>query len=82
MREDVLNSGSLGVIALTLLFELLLLFCLLLERRVRPETDHFASEPAEAAGDGDRYATLLRAVFFSLHPGHGHVHHLYPATHG
>jgi MFS family permease len=66
MRVDVFNSGSLGIIALTLLFELLLLFCLFLERRVRPETIHAAAEAVEAAEavDGDRYAALLRAVFF------------------
>ncbi|MDR1124655.1 MAG: MFS transporter, partial [Deltaproteobacteria bacterium] len=69
MREDVLNSVSLCIIALTLLFELLRLFCLFLERRGRPETDQAAAGAGEAmetagAGDSDRYATLLRAVFF------------------
>ncbi|MDR1043882.1 MAG: MFS transporter, partial [Candidatus Adiutrix sp.] len=66
LREDVLNSGSLSIIALTLLFELLRLFCLFLERRGRPEADQSAAEVGEAAGtaDSDHYATLLRAVSF------------------
>lgn len=34
LREDMLNSASLCIISLTLLFELLLVFCLILERRV------------------------------------------------
>lgn len=59
MREDVLNSVSLSIISLTLLFELLLLYCLLLERR------GLAGPAPEIAGtDGARYATMLRAVFF------------------
>lgn len=58
VREDILNSASLCIVSLTLLFELLLLFCLFLERR--------AGAARAAAGDTDsvRYNTVLRAVFF------------------
>jgi MFS family permease len=64
-REDILNSVSLSVIALTLLFELLRLYCLFLERRGRSERD-LAGEATETlgTGDSDRSATLLRAVIF------------------
>ncbi len=57
VREDILNSAGFCVISLTLLFELLLLFCLFLERRTQ--------EPVrDGAADSERYNTMLRAVFF------------------
>lgn len=60
IREDIFNSVSLGIISLTLLFELLLLYCLLFERRG-------CADPARglAGGvDGAGYDTVLRALFF------------------
>jgi MFS family permease len=60
VREDVFNSVSLCVISLTLLFELLLLFCLLLERRAQVEPISGAAWSV----DSGRYNTTLRLIFF------------------
>lgn len=60
LREDILNSAGLCVVSLTLLFELLLPLCLLLERRARAEP----ARAAAGAADSERYNTILRAVFF------------------
>ena len=62
VREDILNAVSLCVIALTLLFELLLLFCLLLERRTRARAGPVPGN-AECVKNV-RYNTLLRVIFF------------------
>lgn len=63
LRESALNAISLCIISLTLLFELLLLFRLLLERRAKAAPD---SRVTAAAGtvDSERYNTVLRIIFF------------------
>ena len=59
VREDILNSVSLCVISLTLLFELMLLLCLLLERRARGALPS-GVEPVGSL----HYNTVLRVIFF------------------
>jgi MFS family permease len=70
VREDIFNSISLCIVSLTLLFELLLLFCLFLEGKSRATpadaeaTRDTAPEAITDPRDGTHYATVLRTVFF------------------